>query len=139
MTKRGADGINHSRLYYDHFDVHSDSEKPSVRFQEQSVADVYHRVDVEVAAGQLISQAIDVDVQAFGIQRLVGAPGVFPKFFALNNSFRRTGEAGKDEKLRPRQPQGLTTTSDVIVLVLDPQVTVVVNVVSHLRLELSFG
>ena len=41
---------------------------------DQPVADINHRFDLQSETGELCPQAIDVNVKAFGIERLVAAP-----------------------------------------------------------------
>ena len=41
---------------------------------DQPVADINHRFDLQSESGELRPQAIDVNVKAFGIERLIAAP-----------------------------------------------------------------
>lgn len=45
----------------------------------QSVAYVHHGFDLQAEDGQLGAQAVDVNMKAFGVERLVAAPNGFPK------------------------------------------------------------
>ena len=41
---------------------------------DQAVADVNHRFDLQSEVGEFGPEAIDVDVKAFGVERLVRSP-----------------------------------------------------------------
>ena len=42
--------------------------------RNQPVADIDHRFDLQSKLGELCTEAIDVDVKALGIERLIAAP-----------------------------------------------------------------
>lgn len=42
--------------------------------RNQPVADVDHRFDLQSKLGELCAEAVDVDVKALGVERLVAAP-----------------------------------------------------------------
>jgi hypothetical protein len=63
----------------------------------QPVADIDHRFDLQSESGELRAQAIDVNVKAFGIERLVAAPDRAPRSSAVTMRF---GVRASREKIR---------------------------------------
>ena len=64
--------------------------------KQESVAHVDHGIYAQVVGHYFASEPVDIDVQAFRIDRLGAAPGVFPKFFSRHDSFRCPGQAGEN-------------------------------------------
>src|SRR6266542_5419107 len=83
--------------------------------QQEAIADVNHCIDADLASVQLIPQPVNVNMQTLHVDRLIAAPGVFPKLFGRDNPFRRTRQTRKDQELCARQLKRLTATGNVIV------------------------
>jgi hypothetical protein len=50
--------------------------------QQKAITNVDHRFDAVLVSGELVSQSINIDVQAFRVNRLVISPGILPKLFS---------------------------------------------------------
>src|SRR5687768_1077824 len=74
----------------------------TIRRRNQPIADIDHCFYAQVVAHEFVSEAIDVDVKAFGVHWLRVCPGVFPKIRGGNNSVRGAGQTREYQKLRAR-------------------------------------
>ena len=95
---------------------------------DQPVADIDHRFDLQAEIGKLCTEAIDVNVQALRIERLISPPNGTPKLISRDDAIRRPRESRKDKKLRATQLYWVALVRGVIVSMLYPQETIIVDV-----------
>src|SRR4028118_1101557 len=98
-----------------------------VVYCDEPVADVNHRLDVKVERREATAQAIDVDVEALGVEGDGARPRVLPEFFGSDDALRIAREAREEQKFFAREPERMPAAGDIIVVMLDAQTPVVVN------------
>jgi hypothetical protein len=95
---------------------------------DQPVADVNHRFDLQSKIGELCPQAIDVNVEAFGVERLVRSPDRTPKLVRRDDPVWRARQSREDQKLGAGQLDRTAPARDVVVLMFDTEKAIVVDV-----------
>ena len=95
---------------------------------DEAVADVDHRFDMEVERREAAAQAIDVDVEALGVEGDGGRPRMLPDFCGRDDALRIARQAREDQKLFARKLERVLAARDIIVVVLDAQTPVVIDI-----------
>ena len=101
----------------------------------QTITDADHRFYLEAEGLELGSQAVDIDAQADGVIWLMVAPSDLPEFFGSDYASGTSGEARDNQELRAREVDRMSLDGDVIVVMLDAQMTVVVNICFNILYE----
>ena len=104
--------------------------------RDEPVADVDHRFDVKIERREAAAEAIDVDVEALGVEGDGARPGVLPEFFGSDDALWVAREAREEQKLFTRELERVPAARDIIIVVLDAQTPVVVH--TPIRLGLPY-